>query len=196
MRLRCTARRTARSTPASAVSIAAFTVASRLSKTTLGSPLSTTFIRHVRSMPPRGPFTSCIRTLTRSIELANVSPACVECRPDREVRAHRPPSECVQELVGLPRQTRAWMPSAAVRQMAIVSRCQLCEDARARPHPHASGGQPGAARRSVDDWQSYAPFEARAGAWGGWIRGRAHRVRRSLLRSPPADLRRAQGGFR
>ena len=72
MRRLCTARRTARSAPTSAPSTAAFTVAPRLSNTTLGSPLRTTFIRHLRSMPPRGPFSSCVRTLTRSIALANL----------------------------------------------------------------------------------------------------------------------------
>jgi hypothetical protein len=54
--------RAAVSAPLNAVS--SFVV--RRSAITLGKPLSTTFIRHSMSTPPRSPFTSRILTVTRS----------------------------------------------------------------------------------------------------------------------------------
>jgi hypothetical protein len=46
MRRRCTLRRTARSAPVIAASMAASTVAARPSITTIGRPIRTTLIRH------------------------------------------------------------------------------------------------------------------------------------------------------
>jgi hypothetical protein len=41
------------------------------STTTLGKPLTTTLAAQIVSIPPRGPFASLTRTVTRSIDEAN-----------------------------------------------------------------------------------------------------------------------------